>query len=85
MFLSGYLDIDSLKNAEFQKVIRSNPTDNIGIFSKNYLKKSSLHNTLRNFSLNDYDKVVNLLSYEYSMEVLKSNSCETFIFQDSKP
>lgn len=73
MFLSGYLDINSLKNAEFQKVIRLNPTDNFDITSKNNLKKIALHSTLEKFSLNNYDKVVNLLSPEYSMETLKCN------------
>jgi len=70
MFLSGYLDIKTINTAEFQRIIRTNPTDNFGSTSKNELKKTATMKAMEKFSLKNHKAINNLLDREFAIENL---------------
>ena len=70
MFLSGYFDIQKINTAEFQKVIRTNPTDNFGVISRNNLKKVIMNNAKAKFSPGNYRAIQNLLDKKFSLEII---------------
>lgn len=72
MFLSGHLDIKMIDTVEFEKVIRTNPTDSFSTISPNALKTIVNKNNLDKFSLGNHKLINNLLSEEFSMEKLSN-------------